>query len=161
MNSEFVFLPQKSSGEAYLHLQLDSQTQALLAMKQAREVLTIPAERLTPIPNMPESVLGLLNQRSRVFWAIDLPQLLELSSLEPHLQEYNLAIVHFDNIPLALAVQGIKGVTRIDSEAIRSPLGAVAAGLAPYLQGCVLKQEEMLLVLDVGAIVRASVWQGD
>lgn len=147
---------QKNSGEAYLRLQLDAQTQAVLPMQQIQEVLVVPAERLTPIPNMPEWVLGLLNQRSRVFWAIDLPCLLALSPPVQQAQEYNIAIARSGNTPLGLVVQKVQGAIRLSEAAIQSPVGNVAPGLVPYLRGCVLQQSEILLVLDAEAIVHSS-----
>ena len=149
----------KSSGEPYLRLQLDSQTQAVLPMGQAQEVLVLPAERITPIPNMPDCVLGLLNQRSRVFWGIDLPQLLGLSPLEPHAHQYNLAIINVEDVPLALAVGEVKGVMRIAPDGIRSPVGTVASSLAPYLRGYVLKEEEILLAVDAHSLIHSPILQ--
>jgi chemotaxis signal transduction protein len=44
-------------------------------------------------------------------------------------------------------------VTRFSPEEVRSPLDHdIAAGLVPYLQGCIPQVEEILLVLDALAI---------
>jgi twitching motility protein PilI len=150
----------RETTQAYLRLQLDAQTQAVIPMKQMQEVVVVPIERITSIPNMPDCVFGLLNQRSRVFWVIELPRLLELSPLDPQLTEYNIAIVRADNIPMGLVVQQILGVMRFSEELIQSPIGAVAPGVSPYLRGCLLQRGEgILLVLDAIAIVNAPVLQ--
>lgn len=156
---------QKKLGEPYLKIKLERKTFALLPMKYAQEVLVIPVSRLSPIPNMPSCVLGLLNQRSRVFWTIDLPQLLQLppldrdasgNALRAYRSQYNLVIIQVGNLPLGLAVLEIQGTIRLSSEEIQSPLGTVLPGLIPYLQGCVLQEKEILLVLDAKAIFSAS-----
>ncbi|MBR8826637.1 MAG: purine-binding chemotaxis protein CheW [Gomphosphaeria aponina SAG 52.96 = DSM 107014] len=146
-------------GEPYLRLQLERNTSAALEMKHSQEVITVPVGRIAPMPNMPDFVLGLLNQRSRVFWVVDLPQMLELQPLEVDVQNYNIAIVRVGNMPLALAVREVKGVMRLQAELIQSPLGTVSPSLTAYVRGCVLEKKEVLLVLEPEAIVNASVLQ--
>lgn len=144
----------KNSGEAYLKVQLEPQTQAVLLMKQIQEVLFVPVEGITSIPNMPNFVIGLLNQRNRVFWVIDLPQLLQLSPLDTDVQEYNIVIVQIDNIPMGLVVQKVQGVMRWTEDIIQAPIGKVDSAITPYLKGCIWQpQEGILLVLDAQSIL--------
>src|SRR6476646_10386346 len=143
------------SGEPYLKFRLDPHTWAVLAMEYAQEVLVLSAQRITPMPNMPPAVLGLLNWRSRVLWVVDLAHMLQLQPLEANVQKYNLAIVRVGELPLALAVQQVEGVTRLAPDTIQSPIGTVTSGLIPFLQGCILQQQETSLALDAEAIVRS------
>ncbi|MEB3338416.1 MAG: chemotaxis protein CheW [Leptolyngbyaceae bacterium] len=147
--------PQSSLGTSFLRFQLDDQTPALLSMEHAQEVLVVPVERLTTMPNMPDCVLGLLNRRSRVLWMIDLAKLLGLEPLSANLQRYNVAIIRVGPTPLALAVQEVKGVTRFSLDLIQSPRGSVPSNLLNYLQGCILQVSEIILVLDAVAIAHA------
>jgi len=144
-------------GEPYLRLQLEEKTAALVEMKHSQEVMTVAVSRIAPMPNMPDFVLGLLNQRSRVYWVVDLAQMLDLEPLAKDVQQYNIAIVRIENVPLALAVREVKGVMRLEIDEIQSPLGTVSPGLTSYLRGCVLEKKEVLLVLAPEAIVNASV----
>lgn len=146
---------QKSNGDPYLRLQLDAKTPAVLPMQLAREVTVVATSRLTAIPNMPQPVLGLLNQRSRIFWVVDLPQLLGMTPLSVNLQQYNLAIVQGRNIPLGLAIPKIEGVIRLEADQIQSPVGTVPSPLVPYLQGCILQDQDILLLLDPEAIINS------
>lgn len=148
---------QKAIGQAYLKFQLDTTTHAALSMDAAQEVLIVPASRLTFMPNMPSCVLGLLNQRSRVYWVVDLPKLLEMQPLPPDSQQYNMAIVRAGKATLAVAISNVRGVVRFQTEAIQSPIGTVAPGLTPYLRGLVPQGREVLLVLDPEAILNAAV----
>lgn len=149
--------------EPYLKLELSQQISAVLPMVNAREVLSIKRDRITIMPNMPDCIVGLLNQRSRIFWVIDLSQLLELSPVDRSCQEYNLVIIQTTRSSLGLIVSAIEGVTRFALEDIQSPVGNVAFGLIPYLQGCVLQEIEretdILLVLDAEAIINSPVLQ--
>ncbi|MGK7876648.1 MAG: chemotaxis protein CheW [Xenococcaceae cyanobacterium] len=148
---------QKNLGDPYLKLQLDQRTSAALPMKHAKEVLVVAVERITSMPNMPACVLGLLNQRSRVLWVVDLPQMLDLQALERDVQNYNIAIVRVGNTPLGLLVKEVKGVMRTVEDSIQSPIGTVASGLIPYLRGCVLQETSVVLVLDAEAIVNSPI----
>ncbi len=145
-----------SSGDAYLKLQLDRQTPAVLPIECAQEVLVLPSRRIAPMPNMPKSILGFLNQRSRVFWVVDLAQLLQLSNVPIRAQNYHIAILQVDNDALGLVVEQIKGTIRFTKEQIQSSHGTVPSHLTPYLRGCIPQDNEILLVLEPKAILNCS-----
>lgn len=149
----------KATGEPYLKIKLDKETKAILPMQPIQEVLVVEAEDITPIPYMPNCMLGLLNKRSRVFWLVDLAQLLELEAISRDSQQYNIAILRVDESVLALAVPEIQGVSRIDSELLQSPVGYVSAGLVPYLSSCLLTIDEVLLTLEPQAILSSPILQ--
>ena len=144
-------------GEAYLRVQVDRHTPAAIPMEYAREVLVVPTKRITPIPNMSTCVLGLLNQRSRVFWVVNLSQILELSLQEKHGQQYHIAIVRVNNIPLGLLVNQVKGTIHLDPDTVQSPLDTVSSHLIPYVRGCVALETEVILILDLQAIINAPI----
>lgn len=144
----------KKSGEPYLKLQLDEPIQAVLPLKNAQEVVIIPAQRITLMPNMNDCILGLLNQRSRVLWVVDLAQMLGLESVSRESREYNITIVRVGNIPLALVVKKVLGVMRLETDLIQSSVGNITPELTPYLRGCLLEEKRVLLVLDAEAIVK-------
>jgi twitching motility protein PilI len=56
---------QKYQSASYLRLHLTATTQGVIPTNQLQEVVIIESDRLTPIPNMPPWIMGLLNQRSR------------------------------------------------------------------------------------------------
>ncbi|NEO97459.1 MAG: purine-binding chemotaxis protein CheW [Symploca sp. SIO2E9] len=151
----------KNQGDSYLKFKFGQQTAAVLSMSRAQEFVILPPERLTPMPNMPAYVMGLLNRRSRVFWVIDLARMLGLLPLETNLQQYNIIIIRNDSTSLGLIVQAVEGVVRLSSESIQSPLGQVSSGLVPYLSGCILQEQEILLALDAEAIIRSPLLQKD
>lgn len=165
MNSSALAIPftstQKPAGDAYLKFQLDDRTQAVFSMRHVQEVLTLPARRLTPMPNMPASMLGLMNRRSRVLWLIDLAQILGLSVLDTNVQQYTLILIQVNAVSLGLAIQQVDGITRIHADAIQPLTGQVSPTLLPYVRGCALQQhdhkQEMLLVLDAEAVLQSPV----
>jgi twitching motility protein PilI len=151
----------RTVGDTYLKFQLEQQIPVTLSMEQAQEVLIVPTGRITPMPNMPECVLGLLNRRNRVLWVIDLAQMLQLQPLDTNVQQYHIVIIRVGQVPLGLVVQEVKGVTRFTLDCIQSPMGLVTSGLTPYVRGCILQQKEVILVLDAEAIVHSPILHSD
>ncbi|HIK05513.1 MAG TPA: purine-binding chemotaxis protein CheW [Trichormus sp. M33_DOE_039] len=149
--------PQNKVGDTYLKFQLNQQSAAILSMNFTQEAVVLPVDAITPMPNMPACILGLMNWRSRIIWTVDLPRMLNLESLDHRLRQYNIVVIKVESLILGLVVQEIKGITKFMPDEIRSPIGQVASSLVPYLQGCIAQPEEVFLVLDAKAIIKSSV----
>jgi len=164
---------QHSRGQLFLEFLVDAQTPAVIPIAQTQEVTLVSPQQLTPMPNMPPAVLGLLHQRRRVFWAVDLARMLQRQTfwgasreytlltlqIQPRTQEKSTSAAPNQPYYLGLLVFAVKGRVWFSPEAIRSPVGDVPEHLIPYLQGCVDHQDQELLVLDVRAIAHASALQ--
>ena len=66
-NIQELFETKLTSGESYIRLKITPEISTFLAMEKIQESLIIGAERISPIPNMPESFIGIMNSRDRVF----------------------------------------------------------------------------------------------
>ncbi|WP_421656773.1 chemotaxis protein CheW [Leptothermofonsia sp. ETS-13] len=148
----------KLMGEAYLKLYLDETLPVLLLMRQVLEVLVLPTARLTPMPNVPPPVLGLINRRSRVLWLVDLPQVLGLGALDGGRPWHAVAIIQVGTLPLALAVHRVEGMGWWQPHEIHPPPPHLPPHLIGFLHGCVLLQHQMLPVLNPESIVNAPVF---
>jgi twitching motility protein PilI len=126
-------------------------------MEYVQEVLIVPVARITPMPNMPECILGLLNRRNRVLWAIDLAQVLNLQPVDANAQQYHIIIIRVEQVPLALVVQEVKGVTRFTPDCIQPPLELDESNIIPYIDGYILQQQETLLVMNAKAVINSSI----
>jgi positive phototaxis protein PixI len=60
----------------FLRFYFSSQDMALLPLRQIQEVMQVPSQSVIPVPEMPESVLGICQGRGTVLWLIDLGTLL-------------------------------------------------------------------------------------
>jgi positive phototaxis protein PixI len=154
-------LQQKAVGDPYLKVQLTLMQSAVLPMAQAQEAIAIAPSRVTPVPNMPACVLGLLNQKSRVIWVVDLVQMLGLESQSLNVQQYNLAIIRSGKTPLGLVVPEIRGVVRLATEALQPLLREILPELSPYLRGALVQEQETLWVLDADAIIQSPILSGN
>ncbi|MBW4663280.1 MAG: chemotaxis protein CheW [Chroococcus sp. CMT-3BRIN-NPC107] len=137
--------------DSYLSFYLNDETRALLLMKYAQEIIVVPQSRLTPMPNMPECVLGLLNRRSRVLWVVNLAQLLHLPAPDSIAQQYQIVIMQVEQVKLGLVVQSVKGVTHFSSKSNQEPTELLSY-LAPYANGCMTQGDENLIVLEAKEI---------
>ena len=146
----------KVTGEPYLRFQVTAGMVAVLSMRQVQEVRILPAHRLTPMPNMPAPVLGLMNHRSRVRWVLDIAQLLGLAPLESNQQQYELLLLQMNTIALGLAVQRIESTTWFPASTMQPLPEEIPPALVPYLQGCVVQEQSVLWVLNPEAIVHLA-----
>jgi positive phototaxis protein PixI len=151
----------EAAGEMFLRFKLDNQTTAVVPMQQTQEALVLPSERVSVVPNLPASVLGLFNRRSSLLWLVDLPQLLGLEPIDRYAHSYDLVLLKVDNIPLAVAVRAIQGVVRLVPDDIKSPIGSFNPAFTPYLRGWILKEQELVLVLDPEAIINNNAISSD
>lgn len=151
---------QRAIGEAYLKFEIAQGIQAAFLMKQVQEVLVLPSPRLTPIPNMPACILGLTNRRSRILWVADGAKLLQVGALDLNPQQYPLMVLQTSTAAVAIAVKRVDGILWIATENIQPPPSDIAVSLVPYLRGCVLQSQELLLLLDAESIVQSAVFQG-
>lgn len=110
---------------------------------------------------MPACVMGLVNRRSKVLWVIDLARMLGLPPIEINVQHYNIVIISNGTSTFGVIVQAVEGVVRLTAESIQSPLAQVSSSLVPYLRGCVLQEQEILLVLDAEAIMLSPLLNGE
>jgi twitching motility protein PilI len=165
MNSSALIHPfsrsRRVQGDPYLKFQLTPNIWAVLAMKQVQEVLHLPIHRLTSMPNLPACILGLTNWRSRVMWVIDLARMLAVASLDTNSQQYDLLLIRVGDLALGLAVQQIGSITWLPSTEIQTPPADIGANLVPYLRGCVLQGQDVVLVLEAEAIAQSSILQRD
>lgn len=149
-------------GEPYLRFQLTPEITALVSMQWVQESLLISAEQITPLPNMPESFIGIINSRNHVFSVIDLAQMMQLSTASLSVRQYHIIVLQTsptssaEGLLIGLVVHRIQGITRLTDEQLASPLEDFPPALTPYLRGCVDEAENRTLVLSAEAIANRT-----
>ncbi len=157
-NLKELFKDNLDLGNTYIRFQLTSDMTALLSMKQAQESLIVEAEKITPLPNMPESVIGIMTSRNHVFCVFDLAQLLRLSSRLISPREYQIIVLQTTSekpIYIGLAVTRFQGIVRLATEQIQWSLDAFPSKIAPYLCGALQEEETMIPILEFNRISEA------
>lgn len=149
-----LFTPSNLPGESYLSYQLTPSQSALFALGQVQESLVLGSEEITPLPNMPPAVVGLMKSRQNVLLVVDLAQVLGLSTEPMVTRKYNLIVIRTDkdDITLGLVVQKIEGLVRVLQEEITEKLETVPQHLWGVVSGIVKQQTQSFWVLEGGAI---------
>jgi len=145
-----------SNLETYLKFAVDPHTIGLLESEFAKEVLTIKSTDVSPVPNKPSCILGILSRRRHVYWAIDLAMLLGLQPLDQHIGLYEVIIVSVEQLSLALVVPSILGVVHI-SDRPESNSTLIPATLKPYLTGYINQGGEISYLFKAENILRSAI----
>ncbi|MBE9010536.1 chemotaxis protein CheW [Pseudanabaenaceae cyanobacterium LEGE 13415] len=146
-------------GQVYLKFDLGAKIPVVVPMNYVREAVSRSLQQLTPMPDMPPYVLGLMHRQAQVMWAIDLAQLLEVGSINAHLAAQDFIILQIGSAAFAIAVHQIYGSTWLSAEEIQPSLSHANGHFSHYLSGCVLKKQEVMFVLDAEAIVQSLTLQ--
>ncbi|MEO0394604.1 MAG: chemotaxis protein CheW [Cyanobacteria bacterium P01_A01_bin.137] len=160
-----LFNPAPVVGEQFLRLQLTPDLTIAVALSWVEETLLVSPQWVTPIPNMPSHVLGLISSKSQAFWVINLVQLLNLPIALAPSQNYEVVVIRTlsrempqadvasaGELFLGLVVPKIRGSVRLSQEDIVSPMQEVIAGVQPYLSGQVVVDGQTILVVSAEAI---------
>ncbi len=148
------------AGVSYLKFELSPGVPAILPMTYVQEAITMPLHQLTPIPNMPACILGLMHRRSQVLWVVDLSKFLGSNHLDASAQQHDLVILKVGQTTFSGAIHHIEGIIWLQEEDVQPLSGVLDPHFTSYLNGCVMQAHQPLFVLDAEAIVQSSVLQG-
>ncbi len=104
--------------------------------------------RLTPLPDAPPEVLGVINRRGAVIPLLDLRRCLDHPAAPPDLNTL-FVVVQGASMIAGLVVDDIKEVAALPA------VNAPPARSGPYVQAIAILNELPVLVLDVAALLRA------
>lgn len=162
-NLQDLFKENITPGDAYIQFQLTSDMTALFPMEKVQESLVVEADKITPLPSMPESVIGIMSSRDRVFCVFDLAQLLTLSSRLISPRQYQIIVLEVSELVsadcqklhLGMAVKRLQGITRLTSEQINSDLNSLPNSLTSYLQGCVVQENQTTPIFNLSKLIQS------
>ncbi|MGB3652761.1 MAG: chemotaxis protein CheW [Rivularia sp. (in: cyanobacteria)] len=142
-------------GDGYLQFKLNQSTTAVLQVKFTQEVVVLPIEAITSIPNTSVFIIGLMNWRNKIIWVVDLPKIFGLESDISRIRQCNIITIRHQTETIGLMVPLVKGTVRFDSNSIQSAQNQVETSLLPYLKGCIWCGDEPNLVLNIQAILKS------
>jgi twitching motility protein PilI len=143
--------------------QRDSSWQNLLVpINRTVEVMSLMEDDICPIPGVNSSLRGIINQRGRLVWVLNLQSLLgwEKAEERPAISKKLTAIVLMrgesssSEAKLAGVVSALKGIVSLDSPRIL-PFPTTAQGATletPFLTGMATVDSSTFAVLDVNAV---------
>jgi purine-binding chemotaxis protein CheW len=121
-----------------------------LPIERVREIVRPRA--LTPMPHVPDAVLGVLSLRGEIVQVIDARRRLGLASVPPERASRVIVMTSERGDVTGLLVDGVREVLRVDESELRSPTntdGGLITALAPRGSGFVnVVAPEVLVSLD-------------
>lgn len=149
-----LFSGKIQQGDYYLRFQLTDKISCFIELKYVRESLTIDSDRITPIANLPEYILGLMSSRNQVFLAMDLAHLAGLPPQTVNLRQYQTIIIQLDKSQMragdrasddidlfGLTVKRIEGISRILPERFTSVVENIPDSLRSFVSSAALQED--------------------
>jgi purine-binding chemotaxis protein CheW len=103
----------------------------------------------TPVPNVPDWVLGVANLRGEIISVVDLRALLGMQPSGDGGRRWMLvAHARAETLTAGLIVDRVNGIRKLDVAQIREPAAAIDDPVAPYLRGLYGGEGSLLAVLD-------------
>ena len=108
--------------------------------------------RVTPIPNMPECIKGVMNLRGTVVPVIDLRQRFNMPSIEYN-QFTVIIVVNVGKKIVGLVVDAVSDVLNVGEDAIEGPpeLGSIDTS---FIQGLAKSGERLVSLLDIEVLLQ-------
>ncbi|MFO7606643.1 MAG: chemotaxis protein CheW [Desulfurivibrionaceae bacterium] len=114
----------------------------------------IRAAPITPVPNSPEFVEGVINLRGNILPVIDLRKRLSLLSSESDHDDTWILILDIQNKTTGFIVDSVTEVIKIQENTIEAPPDIIKAGLeSQYLRGVCDIGAQLLILLDFKRIL--------
>ncbi len=154
-NLQELFQASVSPGLPYVRFHVTSEISALLSMTHIEESLVVDADKITPLPSMPASHIGMLNSRDHVFCLWDLAHLLNLPSQINNPQEYQVLVLSStpntardsQKVFSGFAIQKIEGIMRLAEPDIQTNAN-ISNGFRRYVLGSVDDEGKQSIILD-------------
>jgi positive phototaxis protein PixI len=169
-NSASLLEPAANTQQQFLRFSLASGMTLLVEIDRVVELISIPIERVVPMPHLPSAVKGVYNWRGEILWIVDLSGLLGVAappqsyrSLQPTIvmgeratveRSFTVSADRDRTQAIGFIVKEIAEIEYYDAERIRSPLPDwIDPNLAKWLRGWWESTSgEIFLILDVSAI---------
>ncbi|MEW6181600.1 MAG: chemotaxis protein CheW [Bacillota bacterium] len=114
----------------------------------------IRMESITRVPRTPEFIEGVINLRGKVIPVIDLRRRFDLPKGEQSRQT-RIIIVEMGEMVIGMIVDAVIEVLRVSEESIEPPPAVINGVDVIYLRGIALREERMIILLNLEKILYA------
>jgi purine-binding chemotaxis protein CheW len=109
-------------------------------------------EEITPVPNAPAFVEGVVFSRGQVVPVLSLRARFGFERIAPDIRA-RLLIVQADGRTVGLLVDSAREFAGIAADAVRPPQDALSGLNGRYLEGIAMLNDRIVLVLDLAAVI--------
>lgn len=147
----------------YFFVQLRQSVKVALPLSITKEVISLTYGEICPVPGVSPNLLGVVNQRGKLLWVLDLGDLLKIPPL-PHTirpQDSLTLLVLSDRSNLngqtsdrqvGCVVSTLKGVVALDSAEFQLPTN-ISTPLHFLSSAIAVIEQEKVAVIDIAAIL--------
>ncbi|HEY8105619.1 MAG TPA: chemotaxis protein CheW [Gemmatimonadales bacterium] len=111
-------------------------------------------ERPAPLPKAPAFLEGVVRYEDGAVPVVDLRKRLELP--DPVREETRLVVLNLEDQRVAIVVDEVLEVLRVDSTTITPPAPVVRGLAAPYIAGIITRANRTIVLLHVGRLLTAT-----
>lgn len=125
-----------------------------ISLSNALEIGTRPA--ITPLPNLPEWILGVSNIRGEIVSIVDLKGFFGLPS-KGFKRDQRFIIIHNQEMKLGIVVDRVTGIfspDHVEMDIQKSPYKE--GEISSYISGVVTSEEKLLNIIDVDKLLTSS-----
>ena len=137
----------KDKARHYVVFRIDQQRYALPLDHVNRAVRMVA---VTPIPDAPPSMLGIIAMAGQMVPVIDLRRLFGQTGVKPEIQDV-LLIVEIQDQTVAVIVDEVLNILEFSAKQIQSPPAAIAQ--SRFLLAAVQQEDTLILVLDASRLL--------
>ncbi|MBW4636763.1 MAG: chemotaxis protein CheW [Gloeocapsa sp. UFS-A4-WI-NPMV-4B04] len=148
----------------YFHVQLRQGMEVVLPLDSAVEVITLNQKEICPIPGVSPALLGVVNQRGKLLWVLQLSDFLGLAKSPKQRLQDNLILLVVTTesanssaigreCQLACVVSALKGIVTLNSIKIKPVSARLAPNLGSFLSGVTEIEQSVVGVLNVNTVL--------
>lgn len=112
-------------------------------------------EHITPVPNAPNSVAGVVFSRGKVIPAISLRKRFGFPEVGYDIRS-RLVVVKSEDRSIGLIVDAAREFKRIPADRIEPPSETLGSTSGEYLEGIATEEDRMILVLKLDELIRTT-----
>lgn len=143
---------ERRRGEQQLVVFMLAQESYGVEITTVREIITM--QKITPVPEAPSFVEGMINLRGRVVPVIDLKKRLGLPTTTVG-QETRIMVVEMGSTTIGCIVDAVKEVLTISTELVEPPEAAVGIQ-AEFLEGIAKVGNVLVILVDLRRVLSAE-----
>ena len=149
----------------YFFVQLRQSIKLVLPLSSIQEVISLNYGEVCPIPGVCPALLGVVNQRGKLLWVLDLGDLLKISTSDENIRpqtDLKLLVLNDRLNPNSQATErhvgcvvgALKGVVSLDSSELQPPASAqISSTLKSFSSAIAYIEQEAVAALDIKAIL--------
>ncbi len=146
--------------QEFFHIELTKSIQIAVPLFQTAEVLTVEPIDLCPIPGVVPALAGVVNQRGRLLWVVDLEQLLGLKPVGASKLQRSPALVislqtDMEDFRVACLTRQLRGIIACPESDISPVPSRLEQRMQQFFSAWLRPPGYSLLKLDVEALLAA------